>query len=411
MVSKSTSGMQTEEHQAYTSKPQFTLPDVLMLDSYTQTNEEDRLKTKLITHMRPTAHVQTDSAELSLPKTDEKPSLSKKVSFSLKSQQEGLTATQNENLRTNAKTEPDPKHLPISFNLEQMCRHGSERSTCIDCNKHIVHKRHPSQTRVSSIPIIETPQARAINSSLPAWKEEEKDSGQESDTCQSPRLTNMDLAKIKDLAKAKLKQIKRSEPQRVSRTLDKSSFLPSISPADAQTDTRQNDTTLKKQRRPKPKNYGGIESLTLQDLPTLAERKGFSEESSDENEVDRVRRFLRNSEELHEKKREGEVKKAKKFIKQCINSPLDADHSCKHNYRKRESLPQINDKRRCDSEATNRRNRGIADDVESRKCVSEVPSGKMRPFDVNFKAYINALTRIVGSSPATLTQADGYTKK
>ena len=50
--------MQTEEHEAMPAR--FTIPEVLMLDSYTQTNEEDRLSTTPIRCKKQTSDAQTE---------------------------------------------------------------------------------------------------------------------------------------------------------------------------------------------------------------------------------------------------------------------------------------------------------------------------------------------------------------
>ena len=418
-VSKATSGAQTVESAAAPNSHRFSVPDVLMLDSYTQTNDADRLSTKLIKCKKPTADTQTDSND-HRPPVESKPPLSKRVSFSVETNSSAANPPAQEvALQTQPEETKDVDlDVPITFQLKQTCRHGNHRSKCKECNNSVVHKRQGlSQTAsfTSSPSIPDTPLSsfRApLNQHL---KEEEHDSGQESDPSRSPRISNTELARIKHVARAKLKQIKKPDSRRFSRSLERPQFIPSVVEEEEEsTPTDSKKSNLLKKR--KPKVFGGIESLTMQDLPRLVEPANqLSSDENSEDERGNVQKTVNKVRKYQEQKRLADVTRAKNFIKHCIETPLDDGASYKHTPRRRDSgvssLPLIRDKQRCESEATNKRSRGIADDVESRKCVSEVPSGKMRSFDVNYKAYINALERIVDSNLNTLAHADQYRNK
>lgn len=426
MVSKATFGAQTEEYPALQSPQPFSVPDVLMLDSYTQTNEADRLSTTLITPKKSTANVQTDpfTSVPPTPPVRRPPTLTKRVSFSIQEDWAKQSPIWDSKIPIKEESLDKPTlDTPITFELKQTCRHGNDRRRCEECNSSVVHKKNKSSRFLDSFsnsrPSTETPQ-RQLPGSAPLdypMKEEEKDSGQDSDIEVSPRISNTDLARIRNLAKAKLKQIRKPERSNrlISQSLERPRFTPNVIEEELEPEPFSEKTKPHKKRR--PRLHDGIESLTLQDLPALKERTRppESEDRSDDGKQNSVERTLKKVSKYQEEKRVSDVLRAKNYIRHCIDTPVDREGSYKHKSRRRDSgvasLPLIRENRRCESEATNKKHRGIADDVESRKCVSEVPSGKMRSFDVNYKAYIHALERIVDSNLSTLSQADRYYNK
>ena len=431
-VSKSTSGAQTEEHPAMIST-YFTTPDVLMLDSYTQTNEDERLSTKPIYCKRKAvADAQTDplpaGRETMAPRPNRPKPLTKRVSFN--EQTEEMKPRKTFDLK--AKPDLLEEEPSISFEISRTCRHGNERSRCTECNASVVHKKFKSsliEKNASPAPVEQTPRqtythhGRSLREPAQQMlvKDESRDSGQESDTAQpsAPRISNAKLAKIKHLAKAKLRQIKEPEDRGMTRSLDQ----PLLKQAE---DPHSRSTASDQWRRNKPRRYDGVESWTMNDLPLLADQPyrqflatPMDTEDQYHSDGSYFNKTAQKVTKLKEEKRLADVTRAKNFIKHCIEKPIEEERDYKHTTRhmsRRDSgvssLPVVKNKRRSESQPhKSRAPRGIADDVESRKCVSEVPSGKMRSFDVNYKAYINALERIVDSNLSTLAQAERYYQK
>lgn len=436
-VSKSTSGAQTEEHPAMIPS-HFTTPDVLMLDSYTQTNEDDRLSTKpILCRRKNMTDAQTDPLPVGREVVNQRPSrpkpMTKRVSFNDKTEE----MRPRKSFDLNTKPDIVEETASISFELNRNCRHGNERSQCTQCNASVVHKKYRSPRIEGNV---ETPvpaekplkqtyhdegKSPRITVTQAVPKDESHDSGQESDTPQqsSPRISDAKLAKIKHLARAKLKQIKEPEEINMRKSLDHHTLQRQ------KEDLHERSITGNQWRRNKPRRYDGVESWTLSDLPTLADqppRKFLStpSESADDHYFSDGSYFNKTAQQVtkhREDKRLADVTRAKNFIKHCIDKPIDEQsgasgykHSKRHANRRDSgvsSLPVIKSNRRCESQPHKKRVRGIADDVESRNCVSEVPSGKMQSFDVNYKAYINALERIVDSNLSTLAQAERYYQK
>lgn len=451
----------------------FTIPDVLMLDSYTQTNEEDRLSTRLITCRRKvTTDAQTDPVNVDREiKAKPKP-LVKKVSFSdqpapeppqnkaldvnpgksnlnslrapiITSQESAVNFELNRTCRhgndrglcsdCNASVVQRKYKSPlidkteesyVSYEIPPTCRHGNERATCSDCNASVVKRKYKSPLIDKSgtpVPVDKLDKVRVGRRPPlpPGPKDEERDSGQESDSQQhhSPRLSDAKLNKIKHLARAKLKQIKAPE-DRVTRSLERPRFKPDYD------DSHERSIVSDQGRRRKRRTHDGVESWTLSDLPSLADQQHRQfvatpmdtvDEDADQYHSDGYY-GSRSPRKLRDEKRLADVTRAKNFIKHCIDKPIDeGGKAYKHTSRRDSgvsSLPVIGDKhRRCESQPSKHKARGIADDVESRNCVSEVPTGKMRTLDVNYKAYIHALERIVDSNLSTLAQAEKYYQK
>lgn len=449
-VSKSTSAAQTEEHAAEKDK-RIDIPDVLMLDSYTQTNEADRLSTKLITcNKKATSNTQTEplkqvqesvspdpllerikSSTRSLvpyssktvtspPKPSER-TLTKKVSFSIQTKDDDSGDSDSD-----ARVE---SNFPVSFEIKNTCRHGNERSRCDQCNDSVVRKKYGNTFKEKSIFAREHDSESGDKTTsrlpLPVSKtklDNENSSMKDAEVQPAPQISDAKLAKIKHLAKAKLKQIKKPDENRLRRSLEKFEKL------DAVEEENANYTAIsptKQKRRKKVKTHDGIESFTLHDLPQLVEpylpnESDNSSDESDNQQKYQTKRTLRKVSKHEERKHQSDVEKAKKFIQHCIDTPVVDERKPSSSYRHKSrsqrrdsgvrSLPILKDSRRCESEATNKGRRGIADDVESRQCVSEVPSGKLHRFDVNYKAYVHALQRIVNSNLSSLTQAERYSK-
>lgn len=448
LVSKSTSGAQTEEYPVLVTSS-FTTPDTLMLDSYTQTNEKDRLSTELIKCKKSTTtEAQTDFTGSKVVPTSSnvlannisvdkgvannigttrgivndivKPSdraLTKKVSFSLQ------TEDFEPPFRDSDDRPSDQLNAPVSFEIKRNCRHGNERGQCQQCNTSVVHKKFKSPLADHYSPVVktETEKTSLLESTKVDPKQEDNDSGQESDTAAPVRLSYNKLANIRHLAKAKLKEIKRPN-KNMTHSLDK---LGLAAAASEERHSALEEIQSKTHKKRRPRIHDGIESLTLQDLPALVESTPqFKNATDTDEEMDEYNgnygsKTTKYGAKSHEKRELSDVTRAKNFIKHCINTPVatESSDSYKHKTRTRRrdsgvsSLPRISNSRRCESEARNKRARGIADDVESRKCVSEVPNGKMTTFDVNYKAYINALERIVDSNLSTLAQAEKYYHK
>lgn len=360
-----------------------------MLDSYTQTNEDDRLSTKLITCWRMKVDAQTDPLPSENFRLASKSA--RKVSLSMQTVDPvSVTVESTENIGFDINT-------PISFELKRTCRHGNERTICSQCNNSVVHRKH--KTPIPPNPTEHARQSR-VGTKPPVRQDDGTDSGQESDIEPPPVVSNAKLARIRHLARAKLRQI-RQPPDRSTRSVER----PLLHAFPEEEEYEPALPTKTHSHRRKPKVYDGVESLTLQDLPALVDRnpKGYIVDVRT-NEISRHKEDLRQS----------DVARARRYIRNSIDNPVESVDSYKHKTRSRgrdsgiSSLPQIDESRRCESEATNKRGRSIADDVESRKCVSEVPSGRMRSFDVNYKAYVNALERIVDSNLSSLARADRY---
>ena len=383
---KTTSSVQTNLVGAERKTVGFSLPSVLTLDSYTQTNESDRLSTTLIEVRKQKSEAQTGTDDRGVHVNTDIPIRNSHIPNSSKPSTSGVESGQSTSFDD-----------PSFFAPSNKCRHGNERQTCHSCAISVVQKKYskPVQERPTPAPKSQSPapksQSPALKTRTPrvesiaAVKPEDEDSGQESDI--DPLVvSNTKLMKIKNLAKAKLKQIKHG--RRDSHSLERPA---TIDPSDWS------------DRRPPPRiGRDGVASFTLDSLPRLNEKATYYAERTTE----KVNQLL-------EEKRLGDVTRAKQFIQHCIDTPVTPEKYTHRSRRSYESpLPRVKHHRRCESEATNvKRNRGIADDVESRKCVSEVPSGKMRRFDVNYKAYINALERIVDSNLDSLVQAESVDKR
>lgn len=466
-VSNSTSGAQTEEHPA-ANTPSFTLPEVLMLDSYTQTNDDDRMSTLPIRCKKQTMEAQTDPVpEYHQPIKPAAPP-QKRVSFSIQVEPDHWQSmTSKPERKTSERRRPEiyegereipvrqvssewtiaeqrlpvrdmpeksrqaPTHVDKSAPGElpprnNICRHGNERTSCAKCNDSVVYRKHRNPILEPTENELEIPKSKQESRFLPApttkpplpaeVKDEGADSGQELDSPPPPVVSTDKLSKIKHLAKAKLKQIKSSKNSRRS----VQSSLERHSP-EHQAPEQPARTPERKQRR-KPRVYNGVESFTLQDLPPLVDHTYDQRRQSYTDSEVNYGRSLIEVEKLKEEKRLVDVERAKQYIKHCIESPLTEgavvsdSESYRHKSRitsklpRSESLPRISeDRRRCGSEVK-RRSRGIADDVESRKCVSDVASGRLQQHDVNYKAYINALERIVDSKLTNLVHTNNYHK-
>lgn len=400
----------------------FTIPEVLMLDSYTQTNEEDRLSTTPIRCKKQTSDAQTepirkDTKAAAVP-AEPTPITSKRVNFDVQFVSERQKTF-------NRSVEAAEEAPPPSFELKRHCRHGNERKTCVECNNSIVHRKYrvtpveePAET-ISSRSNSAAPKdldlsEREGNSKYISVIEQDDNSSRAIGFPDPPVVSRAKLARIKHLARAKLKQIKEDdEPDMPAQT----ERYPDVVVSD---DERQSHQPRRR------RIHNGVESFSLQDLPPLVgtpragDRTGSPIDSdSDEEDKSSHRDTIRRVHRLREDKRLADVTRAKQFIKHCIETPITRDSGDTEVYthrRRRDkdgrpgSLPQLNQARRCGSEAK-RRSRGIADDVESRRCVSEVQAGKLRKFDVNYKAYINALERIVDSNLSSLVHTDNYYKK